>query len=108
MREAISMMVETLGHTVTAYPCGDAAIAALSMDAPPLDLVLSDFNMPGLNGVQTIHQLRRIYPNLKAVICSGVSEATCFADGKIEGCAFLGKPFGLRTLDGTITRLISR
>ena len=38
------------------------------------DLVLLDFRMPGMNGVQGIRQVKKLYPDLKVAMMSGLAE----------------------------------
>lgn len=58
IRSIVTMTLETIGHHVIC-PCesGMDAITQISGFAP--DLVLLDMMMPGMNGVETMEQLRR-------------------------------------------------
>ena len=57
-----------------------------------------------MNGVETLAALLAIQPDLRAILSSGETEATCLG-GKTLGCyAFLGKPYGLQGLDAAVTR----
>jgi CheY-like chemotaxis protein len=70
-------------------------------------LVLLDLNMPGLDGQQTLHAIRRINPDLPVVICSGYSETEVrsrFPSKIVNG--FLQKPFDFRALTGKVSELL--
>ena len=70
-------------------------------------LVLLDLNMPGLDGEQTLHAIRRINPDLPIVICSGYSEMEVrsrLRDEIVNG--FLQKPFDFRALTSKVSELL--
>ncbi len=47
------------------------ALEALRKDAAGYDLVLTDYNMPGLSGLDVAHEVRSIRADLPVVIASG-------------------------------------
>lgn len=55
-RDILGRAVTRQGHTFAQAPDGRAALAAIA--AQPFDLVLLDVNMPGLDGVQVLQQLK--------------------------------------------------
>ncbi|AGW14394.1 response regulator [Megalodesulfovibrio gigas] len=69
-----SMLSETLrqeGYEVVEAANGREAIAAYK--ASPADLVITDIIMPEQDGVETIHSLRRDFPQAKIIAISGGS-----------------------------------
>jgi DNA-binding NtrC family response regulator len=52
---------------------GDTALVAVERDDPPLDLVLTDLNMPRLGGLAVVGALRAHRPDLPVVVMSGVA-----------------------------------
>ena len=51
---------------VSHYPNAEAALAGLPKDNP--EVVLMDINLPGMNGVECVRQLKQIAPNIQAVM----------------------------------------
>lgn len=51
---------------------GAAALASLAADVP--DAVILDFEMPGMNGAETLRRLRKIHATLPVVVFSGAGE----------------------------------
>ncbi len=74
----------------------------------PFDLVLTDYDMPGLNGLELIHTLRRGWPETRFVLMSGSGELPYDGQAvdqvKIDG--YLTKPFKLTKLMTMIEPLV--
>ena len=56
-----------LDYHVVARPDGDSALALLSED-PVVDLVITDYRMPGKNGLEFITLLRRLKPSVPVIM----------------------------------------
>ena len=73
-RVLISAMLATLGYQSTRASSGKEAVDLLGSEA--FDLIVVDMVMPpGMNGIETIQQLRRISPAQKVIVSSGLLEA---------------------------------
>jgi two-component system response regulator MprA len=59
------------GHFVEEAADGHEAVEKFALQSDRLDLVMLDQNMPGMSGSETLAQLRRLNPSLKAVLLSG-------------------------------------
>ena len=56
------------------------------------DLVLLDIRMPGLDGLQVLDRLQKLYPEIKVVMLSGVDDPELATEALRRGAkAFLGK-----------------
>jgi CheY-like chemotaxis protein len=69
-----------------------------------IDLLLSDFQMPGMSGIDVATQLTSRRPHLKVLLMSGFSGGMLVLN---EGWHFLSKPFIPSQLLALITGLIS-
>lgn len=80
---------------------GAEALEVVSMG--PLDAVLLDLNMPGLNGIDVLSLIRRRRPCLPVIVVSGVIDVQlaqeAFRDGAFD---YLVKPFHLENLGQTL------
>ena len=68
-RFTIRDILETAGHEVVEAANGNEAIAF--QKANPCDLMITDIIMPEKEGVATIIELKRDYPDLKIIAISG-------------------------------------
>ena len=68
-RFTIRDILETAGHEVVEAANGNEAIE--SQKANPCDLMITDIIMPEKEGVATIIELKRDYPDLKIIAISG-------------------------------------
>lgn len=67
-----SVLVE-LGHRVTTATGGEEALEQFKRGQ--FDLVITDYRMPGLNGVELIKKLRAHSPHVPVILVSGYTEA---------------------------------
>jgi len=93
MRELLADMVEGLGHEPVSVPDGITALAAIA--SQPLDLVLSDVSMPGLNGFELCRRLKadpktRLIP---VVLITGIGDEFKLQGIEAGADDFLSKPF---------------
>ncbi|HET6408377.1 MAG TPA: PAS domain S-box protein [Chthoniobacteraceae bacterium] len=61
--------LQAVGFEVRSAKNADEALRILSTQ--PIDLLLTDFNMPGLSGLELISQVRTRWPEIKCILASG-------------------------------------
>ncbi len=97
IRELFRRILETEGYEVTDSADGNAALA-LCRQQPP-DLIITDLIMPEKEGIETIIELKRDFPQMKIIAISGGGRIT--AREYLE----LAETFGA---DMTLSKPISR
>src|SRR5258706_1369141 len=106
VRGPVTMVLEELGYDVVAA-AGPAEALELAADGAPIDLLLTDVVMPGMNGRQLAERLRALRPKLKVLFMSGYTDDAVIARGVIDHeMAFLHKPFGADQLAQVIAELL--
>jgi len=94
-------MVEDLGHSAV-----EAASAAVALDVlrstQEIDLVLTDYAMPGVTGTRLAAQIDGVRPGLPVVIITGYGEAS----DELFGLPRLNKPFRQQQLAALIEKLL--
>lgn len=69
IRRLLRAILEPEGYQVLEAPDGDKGIKEYQNN--PTDLVITDLIMPGKEGIETIRDLRREFPNVKIIAVSG-------------------------------------
>lgn len=92
-------LAEELGHTVIEASSAAEALAVLR--ERPVDLVITDYAMPRMNGGQLAQAIAESWPEVKVIIATGYSEMPEELKGRFER---LGKPFWSHDLKGAIER----
>ena len=109
VREATSLMLQSLGCTTTAFGDGDEAVEYFRDYAESIDLVLLDLMMPGRPPTETLAALLEIDGQVPVVLVSGYSDEGQVAEMLNMGAkALISKPFNMATLAGKITGLLPR
>ena len=102
-------MLERSGFRVSSYTNQREALAALRADAAAFDLLVTDYNMPGMSGVDMAREARLIRADLPVAVASGY-----ISEGLQEECAAAGvaelifKTNQTEGLTGAIERLASQ
>jgi CheY-like chemotaxis protein len=97
LREAMKMVLQMAGYTVYEAAQGRAGMA--QQRAHPADVVVTDINMPDMDGFETIEALKAEYPGVKIIATSGgMSQMrkldTLRAAEQMGALSCLRKPFG--------------
>ncbi len=108
MREMLRQVLERAGYEVE--DAADGKIGLHIQRQEPVDLVITDLIMPEKEGIETIRELRRDFPQLKIVAISGGGRIS--ANGYLNVAKTIGadrtfsKPFELKELIGTVKELL--
>ncbi|MGB9198336.1 MAG: response regulator, partial [Terriglobales bacterium] len=106
MLRYIRTLLEVDEHKVQTATTGEEALEQLQKGLQP-DLVLLDLLMPGIDGLQTLEQLRQIKPGLKVVMLSCVSDTRKVVQAMRLGATdYLTKPFQKAELDSVISQCV--
>lgn len=106
--EAMKIVLEENGHTVVTATNGEDGIAKI--DGGDFNLVITDLIMPGKEGMETLQDIKRDYPEMKVVVVSGGGRSTpdmYLETAKNLGAdAILAKPFTSKELLNTIKKTL--
>lgn len=93
------------------HSCQTASTAeqALTLlEAQRFDAVLTDFSMPGLNGMELLNRVVELYPGTPVIIISGLSDQeqaqSLLGRGAFD---YLLKPFRLEVVEESVRRAIN-
>jgi PAS domain S-box-containing protein len=108
VRLIISDVLRDLGYACIEASDGQSALPMLTSNTP-LDLMITDVGLPGLNGRQIAEIARRHRPELKILFVTGYAEhATGHAPFLERGMEMVTKPFALDALALKIREMIHK
>lgn len=97
LREALADTLELDGYAFRAVDCAEAALLAIAEE--PFSLVVSDVNMPGMDGHQLLAQIRQRQPQLPVLLMTAYGAVERAVDAMRQGAAdYLVKPFEPKAL----------
>ncbi|HEX9110472.1 MAG TPA: sigma-54 dependent transcriptional regulator [Terriglobales bacterium] len=106
MLRYIRTLLEVDQHKVETASTGEEALERVQKGLHP-DLVLLDLLMPGIDGLQTLEQLRQMKPGMKVVMLSCVNDTRKVVQAMRLGAHdYLTKPFQKAELDAVINQCI--
>ena len=107
VRDLVVEVLGDLGYRALQAAEGTSALAVLESDQP-LDLLITDIGLPGLNGRQIAEAARRRRPDLKVLFMTGYAENAVIGAGLLQpGMAMVTKPFAMEALATRIREMIS-
>jgi PAS domain S-box-containing protein len=100
--------LERLGYTVVASTNGREALDIFKTDPQKFDLVITDYTMPQMTGVELARALVEVRPDIPIILCSGLNERIATEQTAAPGIrAFIAKPSGRQKLAELIRKVLS-
>jgi DNA-binding NtrC family response regulator len=96
VRDALRHLFEREGYTVFEAVNGADALRVLADE--PVDLATVDLKMPHIDGLKLLQRMQQIYPDIKAVVITGVDEAVDLAERERNVIKAMRKPFEVKEL----------
>ena len=102
--DVLALLLLRDGHTVLTAANGRAGLARLEA-GEPVDLVLTDFDLPDINGLEVVHSVRSRWPRVRVGIMTGMFDELPKRHEPID--VLLRKPVNLYELREAIKRFVS-
>ncbi|MBP9902279.1 MAG: response regulator [Verrucomicrobiota bacterium] len=106
--ELVAMVLEPLGCQVQTFRDPTAAVRAFSLAQPRPELIITDFAMHAMNGLDLIRDCRRIEPQQKILMVSGTVDETVYYDSPYQPDRFLAKPYPAAQLAEIVLALLAK
>ncbi len=106
LSELLAELLETNGYSVIKVSSGKEALTVLSEEIK-VDLAIIDYNMPGMSGLETIAEIRKLKLDIPIILSSGsmwASQESEVFKYKISGQ--LNKPYEFEAMLATIRKFI--
>ena len=102
----VTRVLERYGFRISGYVSQREALVALRADPTSYDLVVTDYNMPGMSGLDVAREVRTIRADLPVVVASGFIDETLRAQASGAGVwEFIFKANSVEDLCEAIRRL---
>ncbi len=99
-------VLEELGYQLIQASDAQSALGLLERHAP-LDLLLTDVGLPGMNGRQLADAARQRQPGLKVLFATGYAEGAELRDGYLgKDMDMIAKPFSFESLAGKLKAML--
>ncbi|TLZ76100.1 MAG: response regulator [Methanobacteriota archaeon] len=106
VRENLAELFEVVGYSV--LTAGNAVEAMEKLSAHEVDLLLTDYRMPGPNGVELIESARRTKPGMRAVLMTAFGDSFSEIESVRRGAiGYLNKPFEADEITGLVARILA-
>ena len=112
-KSALKLMKMVLGgmgiNQIYSAQDGRAALDFLG-EAPELvNLIVCDWQMPRMTGLELLQQVRTVYPNMPFIMVTGKADIGSIKAAKEFGVnAYLAKPYSPQQLEQKLLRLVSK
>lgn len=102
VRMLIVDVLEELEFNVIDADCAEEALISLENPDTRIDLLMTDFSLPGFNGQELAAKARQLRQNLPVLVASGLAETLELS----EGVHLIGKPFSIDQLRDKVTGIL--
>ncbi|CAN5288047.1 GAF domain-containing protein [soil metagenome] len=106
VRQLVIDILDDIGYAVSQASEPNSALRILESDAP-IDLLVTDVGLPGMNGRQLADRARQLRPGLKVLFITGYAHNAAIGNGTLEeGMQVLTKPFTVDQLAARVEAMI--
>lgn len=102
VRHLAKTMLERVGYRVLVADSATTALKILNDPSESIDLVLTDYSMPGMDGIQLSVRIQELYPKMFVIILSGFGQVLS-TSASVE---VIDKPLDFDLLLNKIQRLL--
>lgn len=107
LAESVALLLNEHGHDCT--PAGSAADALNLCETMPFDILLADYAMPGMSGLELASEVRRLYPDTAIVIFTAYGSTFYQREEReLQVDAVVQKPVTIDQLQAVFRRVTQR
>jgi CheY-like chemotaxis protein len=105
MRSIVRKILSASRFALDVHEASEGIAALEQLGTGKFGLVFLDYNMPGLNGIETLSEIKRLTPNVSVVIMTSMVNDIVIGRAQAAGAlAFLRKPFYPADIDTVLGR----
>jgi len=102
--ELAEAILKPMGYVVRTFRDPELALKEFSVARP--DVVITDYAMGRMSGMDLIRECRRLNPSQKMILLSGTVDEHVFANAPVKPDQFLTKPYQIQELAERVKSLI--
>ncbi len=107
IRDIVSASLKTFGYTILTANDGSEGIEVFKDNQEKIQMVILDMIMPKLGGMEVYHEIKKLNPDIKALLSSGYTvEDISVSIDKDLNIGYLQKPFSISELLNSITNIM--
>jgi len=105
VRENLAELFQVVGYSVVTAVSAPEAMGQLAHH--DIDLLLTDYRMPGPNGVELIESARRVKPGLRAILMTAFGDSFTEIESVRRGAiGYVNKPFEADEITNLVSRIL--
>lgn len=106
MREMLSELLQMMGYEARAVDGGQQALQ--SLQETETDLVITDLNMPGMDGMELMKRIKMLYPGLPVIIITGYGTFNTERQVLSSGAdGYIPKPCTINRVQETVNQALA-
>jgi DNA-binding NtrC family response regulator len=102
------MILEPAGFHVCLFSDPQKALQEYIAAQSPPDVLVTDYAMAGMNGMDLIRECKRRNPRQKTILLSGTVDEGIYANSEVQPDRFLAKPYQINKLVEVIHSLVAQ
>ena len=105
IRDSLSIFFESEGCHLKALETAEEGLKAL--EKQPYDIIIVDYRLPGMDGLDFLKRINKFYPNVKKILITAYGNKALVSEAMQLGIKdFIEKPFTTKTIEASLSRLI--
>jgi CheY-like chemotaxis protein len=106
LAEIAELILKSEGYRLRAFTDPRLALRSIRQTKSKPDLLVTDFAMDPMNGLELVESCRAIIPDLKVLLLSGTIAPEAVLNQPVRVNQFLGKPYRPSQLTGAVEALL--
>jgi len=96
--QVYAQAMDVAGHASIVFDCPQQALKYVREYGADVDMIITDFHMPRMNGLEFIHEVRELGYDMPIIISSGYVEEVDLDQTAIYNARVVAKPVRMPTL----------
>jgi two-component system, cell cycle sensor histidine kinase and response regulator CckA len=105
--ELAMVILAPMGYQIKTFRDPESALQTFIAASPRPDLIITDYAMHTMNGMDLIEECKRREPNQKIILVSGTVGEEVFLQAPVRPDRFLAKPYEIRQLTELVREVLA-